>query len=259
MKKVLSIIFTAVMAVSCLSFSAGAKKAKIKAPKLKYITQTSLTSAKISWSKASGAKGYVLYYSTTGRGYKKLVTTSKKSYTHKKLKNNKKYYYKLKSYKKVKGKKKYSKYSNIKTIRCTNYLVNLHNPYRVHNVYDFEIYKGIKSFKMSDTKYYNGFVFSTSGWDEEAFADFNLKGKYSKIQFTFGYDDSTGFTEAEDTLNVIADDEIIKTYELKYGDLPKTVTLNIDNANKLEFLVTAKEYSSSYWQRIGFANVRVFK
>lgn len=258
MKKVLSIILTAVMAVSCLSFSAGAKKAKIKAPKLKYITQTSLTSAKISWSKASGAKGYVLYYSTTGRGYKKLVTTSKKSYTHKKLKNNKKYYYKLKSYKKVKGKKKYSKYSNIKTIRCTNYLVNLHNPYRVKN---FEIFKGIKSFKMNDTKYYNGFVFSTCSPGEESFADFNLKGKYSKIQFTFGYDDSTGFTEAEDTLNVIADNEVIKTYELKYGDLIKTVTLNINNANKLEFLIVTKDGSQFYLtlNKIGFANIRVFK
>lgn len=255
MKKVLSIILTAVMAVSCLSFSAGAKKAKIKAPKLKYITQTSLTSAKISWSKASGAKGYVLYYSTTGRGYKKLVTTSKKSYTHKKLKNNKKYYYKLKSYKKVKGKKKYSKYSNIKTIRCTNYLVNLHNPYRVHRGDDFEIFKGIKSFKMNDTKYYNGFVLNHCYSD--AFADFNLKGKYSKIQFTFGYDDSTDDTEAEDTLSIIADDEVIKTYELKYGDLTKTVTLNIDNANKLEFLAVSK--NNRHWRKIGIANIRVFK
>ncbi len=258
MKKVLSIILTAVMAVSCLSFSAGAKKAKIKAPKLKYITQTSLTSAKISWSKASGAKGYVLYYSTTGRGYKKLVTTSKKSYTHKKLKNNKKYYYKLKSYKKVKGKKKYSKYSNIKTIRCTNYLVSLHNPYRVKN---FEIYKGIKSFKMNDTKYYNGFVLSTENEGYpifDGFADFNLKGKYSKIQFTFGYDDSTEHTKAEDTLSIIADDEVIKTYELKYGDLTKTVTLNIDNANKLEFLVTPKNGGFGR-RKVGFANIRVFK
>ncbi|MCH5298121.1 MAG: NPCBM/NEW2 domain-containing protein [Ruminococcus sp.] len=253
MKKVLSIILCAVVAVSCLTFSVSAKKVSVKSPKLKSVTQTDLTTAKIKWSKVSGAKGYVLYYSTTGRGYKKLTTTTKKSYTHKKLKNNKKYYYKVKAYKKISGKKKYSKFSNINTFRCTNYLVKLHSAYGVQY---FKLYNGIETFNMGGDKCNNGFVLTTSNGNRNAFADFNLKGKYSKIQFTYGYDDSTD-TRSQNTLSIVVDDEVIETYELKYGDLPKTVTVNINNANKLEFLATPK--IATFGDKIGFVNIKVFK
>lgn len=57
-------------------------------------------SAKLSWTKVSGAKGYELYRATSKNGtYKKIATTSKTSYQDKKLSSKKTYYYKVRAYK----------------------------------------------------------------------------------------------------------------------------------------------------------------
>ena len=57
-------------------------------------------SAKQSWTKVSGAKGYELYRATSKNGtYKKVATTSKTSYQDKKLSSKKTYYYKVRAYK----------------------------------------------------------------------------------------------------------------------------------------------------------------
>jgi hypothetical protein len=71
--------------------------------KVKTKTKKSVT---VSWKKNSSATGYIVYMSTSKNGkYKKVAQTTKSSITIKKLKKNKKYYFKIKSYKKVKGKK----------------------------------------------------------------------------------------------------------------------------------------------------------
>lgn len=60
---------------------------------------------KISWKKASGIDGYVLYRSTSQGGNYKRIKTIKNpktvNYTDSSLKNGKKYYYKVYAYKKV--------------------------------------------------------------------------------------------------------------------------------------------------------------
>lgn len=69
----------------------------------------------VSWNKISGANGYKLYRATSRSGSYKLVkTTSSTSFTDRSLKKGKKYYYKLKAYRKVDGKLKYSSYSAVK-------------------------------------------------------------------------------------------------------------------------------------------------
>lgn len=76
---------------------------------------TKLTSEKITWEKVDGVSGYVVYYSMKKDGeYKKLVTLSNKKneYDISKLDSN--CYFKMKTYKKVNGKKYYSKYSSVK-------------------------------------------------------------------------------------------------------------------------------------------------
>ena len=68
----------------------------------------------ISWTKAKEADGYMIYRSTKkNSGYKliKTVSASKKSYTDTKAKSGKKYYYYVKAYKKVNGKKVYGEIS----------------------------------------------------------------------------------------------------------------------------------------------------
>lgn len=73
---------------------------------------------KIKWSKLNSASGYEIYQSTSKKGtYKKIKTVTKKatiSYTNKKLKSNKKYYYKVRAYNTINGKKVYGSYSSVK-------------------------------------------------------------------------------------------------------------------------------------------------
>lgn len=75
---------------------------------------------KITWKKQSGISGYVVYQSTKkSKGYKKIATVksaSKVSYTTKKLTAGKKYYYKIRAYKTVNGKKVYGSYSSVKSV-----------------------------------------------------------------------------------------------------------------------------------------------
>ena len=73
------------------------------------------------------AKGYEIYRSTkSSSGFKKIakVKVTKKnknkktlSYTNKKLKKGKKYYYKVRYYKTVAGKKVYSEFSKVKKVK----------------------------------------------------------------------------------------------------------------------------------------------
>ena len=77
--------------------------------------------ATIKWKKVSGASGYQIYMSTSKKGkYSKIKTITKGSivkYTKTKLKKNKKYYFKIRAYRTVDGKKVYSSYCSTKSIK----------------------------------------------------------------------------------------------------------------------------------------------
>ena len=96
-----------IMAIKKGYFS-GTPKLKAKAGKKK-ITLT--------WSKVKGAAGYTVYRATKKKGkYKKIKTLAgpaKVKFINKKLKKKKKYFYKVRPYKKIEGKTKYGTYSNI--------------------------------------------------------------------------------------------------------------------------------------------------
>jgi hypothetical protein len=76
----------------------------------------------INWKKVDNASGYIVYYATSKNGtYKKIKTLkgkNKTSFTHKKLKNGKAYYYKIVAYKYLNGQKLKST-SAIYTKRCS--------------------------------------------------------------------------------------------------------------------------------------------
>ncbi|MBQ2800192.1 MAG: fibronectin type III domain-containing protein [Lachnospiraceae bacterium] len=77
--------------------------------------------AVIQWKKVKKASGYEIYMSSKkNSGYKKTATVKKVSavkYTKKKLKAGKKYYFKVRTYRTVKGKKIYSSYSKVKSTK----------------------------------------------------------------------------------------------------------------------------------------------
>lgn len=73
----------------------------------------------VSWKKVAGASGYWVYSSKKkSSGYrcvKKISKAGTVKFTHKKLKKNKKYYYKIRAYRTVNGKKVWSAYSAVKS------------------------------------------------------------------------------------------------------------------------------------------------
>ena len=119
MKRILSLLLSAVMLVSAMSlvdFSAFA------ASKLPATSITSLSAKdngfKIKWKKKSGITGYQIQYSTNSKfkkGNKSIKIKNAKTISKKitKLKVAKKYYVRVRTYK---G-KKYSKWSKVKSIK----------------------------------------------------------------------------------------------------------------------------------------------
>ena len=76
---------------------------------------------KLTWSKVKGANGYEIYRSNSKNGkYKKIAAISKgstTSYKNGKLKKSTTYYYKIRAYRKVDGKKVYGNYSSIVSVK----------------------------------------------------------------------------------------------------------------------------------------------
>ena len=86
-----------------LTLTAGTKKATVK------------------WKKISGSSGYEVYRASSKSGkYTKVKTITKGStvsYTNSSLTKNKTYYYKVRAYRLVNGKKVYSSYSSVKSVK----------------------------------------------------------------------------------------------------------------------------------------------
>lgn len=87
---------------------------------LSSVKKKSKTSAKITWKKTSSITGYQIYRSTSKNGtYKKIKTVSNKtaSMTNTGLKKGKKYWYKVRAYKKIGKKTYYSSFSSKKSVK----------------------------------------------------------------------------------------------------------------------------------------------
>ncbi|MBQ8198077.1 MAG: M15 family metallopeptidase [Lachnospiraceae bacterium] len=94
-----------------------AAKASLKKPKIRTVTVESADTALVKWKKVTGASGYYVYRSTKKDGkYKKAAHIKNGAATEAYVdgqENGKTYFYKIRAYRKVKGKKKYSPYSGI--------------------------------------------------------------------------------------------------------------------------------------------------
>lgn len=75
--------------------------------------------ANLTWSRVSGANGYEIYMKQGSGSWSKIKTITSAStvkYSKTRLKKGKKYYFKIKAYKTLNGKKYYSGYSSTKSI-----------------------------------------------------------------------------------------------------------------------------------------------
>ena len=95
-----------------------AYKAKVK---LNSVKNTKGRKAVLKWKKVKNADGYVVYRATKKNGKYAAVKTINKgktvTFTNKKLKKGKTYYYKIKAYKKVNGKKALGQFSAVKSVK----------------------------------------------------------------------------------------------------------------------------------------------
>lgn len=197
------------------------------APKISAVSIKDCDQLKVSWKKVSGANGYVLWAKESDGKFKKIATLGGKtySYTHKKLKVNKKYFYKVQAFTNYGGKKYYGKYSAQTGKKTTNNLLSLAEPY-VNN--SFRIYNGSEYLLMAGEKYYSGIV--TEGYGTYNVI-YNLTGKqWKEISFSACY---SGYYD-EAIISIYSDDECVKSITLKNNDLPKNYTVYIDCPSKLE-------------------------
>ena len=89
----------------------------------------------MKWGKVFDADGYVVYRSVRKYSGFKAVKTIKKGstvkYVNKRLKAKKRYYYKVRAYVNVGGKRVYSSYSTVKRVRPYRYSVLRHNRHNI--------------------------------------------------------------------------------------------------------------------------------
>ena len=99
--------------------SIASAKPVLKTPSVKLTSGSK--KATIKWEKISGASGYEVYRATSKSGkYSKIKTITKNStvsYVNSSLTKNKTYYYKVRAYRTVNGKKIYSSYSVAKSVK----------------------------------------------------------------------------------------------------------------------------------------------
>ena len=132
MKKIFSLLLSFIMLISIVSLVDFPAFAASKLP----ATSITSLSAKdngftVKWKKKSGITGYQIQYSTNSKfkknkksiKIKKAKTTSKKISN---LKESKKYYFRIRTYKSSNKKTRYSKWSKVKSVKtqkeahCTN-------------------------------------------------------------------------------------------------------------------------------------------
>ena len=91
---------------------------EIKLAKVSDFTVKGTTAVTLKWDAVKGADGYQIYYSTSKDGkYKKLTSTTKTSLKKSTLKSGKKYYFKVRAYKKASESTLYGSFSSVKSAK----------------------------------------------------------------------------------------------------------------------------------------------
>ena len=103
---------------NCSAYSSIVSKKVIPLTPKNITKEVNYYSIKLKLSSVNGADGYEIQRSTNKkRGYKSVKTTSELEWNNTKLSSNKTYYYKVRAYKLVNGKKVFSSFSSIITAK----------------------------------------------------------------------------------------------------------------------------------------------
>ena len=107
--------------IRCLKAEILKTATKPKAPSSFAIKKKSITSVTMIWEKVSSVSGYEIQMSTkTKKRFIRIANlpARKTAFTEKKLKRNKKYSFRIRSYKKVDGRYYYSAWSKVRKYKC---------------------------------------------------------------------------------------------------------------------------------------------
>ena len=94
------------------------------------------------------------------------------------------------------------------------------------------------SFKMAGQQYYSGAESASSG---KRHALYNLEAKYKQLNGVYGITDASS-NGAKGTINFYGDENLLKSFDVKYGDLPKKFDLKLDNVVQLKIEFTGSSH-----------------
>lgn len=188
------------------------------------LARTSGTAVKLSWDEVSEAQGYAVFMKTNKGGYQLIKTTKVTKLNKSGLVIGNSYCFKVRAYKKVRGKKVYGEYSDVVKKKMTNYeyLVEAMEPYASS---DIRTYEGINSLDLYGNEYYYSISNHELWLHLVGYASYNLKGQYSKIEFSY-----CSFHEEDEGKAVIyADDEMVQTITMNPNTLPKKMSIDVED------------------------------
>ncbi|MBQ9886719.1 MAG: NPCBM/NEW2 domain-containing protein [Lachnospiraceae bacterium] len=129
-----------------------------------------------------------------------------------------------------------------------SYLLDVVKPYETKNY--IEKIAG-EIIQMGGIEYYNGFELQSITY--RGYAIFNLNEKYTKISGIIGHVDSSG--DKDKILKIYTDGILVDTMEIKYQELPRTISINVSGIKQLKFEVSPALNLDSC--KIGFAELMV--
>lgn len=225
--KILSLVMCVCMLI-CILEAVNVNAAVVKPEQVTNVslTRRSGTELSLEWNEADGASGYAVYMKTNKGSYQLIKSTKSTSLKKKGLTIGNSYCFKVRAYKKVKGKKVYGKYSDVIKKKMTDYeyLVEVMEPYM--DSY-FKTYTGINSLELYNNEYYHSMSVNKEYIYNHVIgtANYNLKGHFSKIEFSYCsiWEDDKG------KAMIYADDELIETLTTEPNVLPKTMSINVED------------------------------
>lgn len=217
---------------------------KVSGVKRKTRTKNSI---KIKWNKVKESDGYEIYRSTKYDGkYIKIRTIKDKNvtyYTNRGLASGREYYYKVRAYKKVNGKKYYGSFSNVYSI----YTESSKNSYAVAK-------KGYKVRIHAGTGYKTRGNVKSKGKYRIVAATYDKKSvKWYKVRYKIGKNTYTGYLKenwvnVEYTGKVVAD----KLNVRKSANALSTRKGYIYRNKKVRVTQTKKDSRGRKWYRIRY-------
>ena len=129
---------------------------------------------------------------------------------------------------------------------AVDYLMEVCPPYQHDgSVYEYYANDG-DSFLMAGNKDSNGVV----GYTGNNSIYFNTNSQYDSMRFTYGPRDGSSFSDTL-TVSFIGDGRLLASYDVNYGDMPKTASVSLDGVNQLMI-----QFSGG-WGYIGVGNITV--